>query len=450
MRKALFGLAVLAIVASGSFASMATVRGADHGDSPLNMSNPTADINDVYAFRSPENNNLVVAISANPRIAPSDNATRGNFDPTVQFQIHVDGTGDLRDEATVTFRVTSSPPTLIVEGLGAPIAAPITPPGATSPMVKAEGNIKLFAGLRDDPFFFDLAGFQAFVANPRAPVNGLRAAGGGAPVDSFAGSNILAIVLELPVTAVTGASNANTGTIRTWVSSTRGGNRIDRMAIPAINTALIPSAQKDAFNAGDPADDATRYRPTAITTIRTLRTAVDGVFGNANETRGGGPLGNLTPEEVGGALIPDVVTIDFSKAVQFPNGRRLQDDVIDAALGVVLNRGGALGISDAINANDRPFGTTFPYLAAPHTTGAPAGAAGSGVTGAVPAGAIPAGALPSGVAGAGPAGAVRPPSTGDGNLLDDSGAMWTLSAAFFLLAVAFGSAGVFAAMRRRG
>ena len=67
-----------------------------------------------------------------------------------------------------------------------------------------------------------------------------------------------------------------------------------------------------------------------------------------------------------------MVTIDFSAPVAFPNGRQLTDDVIDAALGIVLNRGGAAGVGDAIDGNDVPFGSTFPYLAAPHAGAAPA------------------------------------------------------------------------------
>jgi hypothetical protein len=424
LRKSILAIAGLALVASGAFASLGVVSSADHRDSPTNIANPTADINDVYAFRSPENNNnLVVALSVNPLIAPADNQRRGVFDPSVQFQVHVDRNGDLGDEATVNIRMTSAPPQLIFEGLGAPLVVPITPPTATSPMVSSfsNGAIKIFAGLRDDPFFFDLTGFQQFIANPQAPARGLRTAAQGAPTDTFAGMNVLAIVMELPITALTGGTASNTGTIRTWVSSTRGGQRIDRMGIPTINTALIPSAQKDAFNVADPVNDAASYRATAATTIRTLRGAVDPLFGGAT-TQGGGPLGGLTPEQVAAALIPDVVTINFANPVQFPNGRRLQDDVIDAALGVVLNRGGAAGIADGISANDRPFGTTFPYLAEPHQAAAPAATPGTTTT-------------------------VRPPSTGDGGLLDDSGRLWTLSAAFLAGAVALGGIGLIGARR---
>ncbi len=416
MRKLVFGAAGLALLAAVGLASMATVSGADHRDSPLNIANPTADINDVYAFRSPENpNNVVVVLSVNPLIAPSDNAARGQFDGLVQYQVHVDRNADLLDDATVIFRVTTSPQTIVVENPG-PFTVPVTAPGATQPqIVTFPGGIKFFAGLRDDPFFFDLVGFQAFLANPQAPARGLRPASGGTPTDSFAGTNILAIVAEIPVTALTGGTSATSGTIRVWASSTRGGNRIDRMAIPAINTALIPTAQKDAFNLADPSGDASRFRPVALTQINALRRVVDGLFGNA---QGGGPLGNLLPEQVAATLIPDVVTLDFSRPLQFPNGRRLQDDVIDAALGVVLNRGGAAGISDGVDANDRAFSSSFPYLADPHRAAAPA------------------------------APGISAPRTGDGGLID-TGTMWALSGGLFALAVALGAGGVFAAMRRR-
>jgi hypothetical protein len=53
----------------------------------------------------------------------------------------------------------------------------------------------------------------------------------------------------------------------------------------------------------------------------------------------------------------------------FPNGRRLGDDVIDEALqvteGVLL--GQATGLGDGVNANDKPFLSTFPYIADPNS-----------------------------------------------------------------------------------
>ncbi len=363
--SALFIPLAIALIAS-VLMGLGPARGADHKDSPGTTADPAADITDVYAFRSPENaDNLVVILNVNPLTAPADNLTH-NFSKDVTYYIHVDTNGDLQDNATVSVNFSSDLQKFTVKGLGADITGDVTPPSADAtppaPKITTSGGIKVFAGQRDDPFFFDLVAYKKFVAGPYVPAAGLRKAEDGAPADTFAGTNISSIVIELPITAVTGAANSNTGVIKAWASTSRGGAQVDRMAIPAINTALMPADQKENFNKGNPATDATMFQATGKTTIDGLRGAVDPVLGAEN----GGPLGNLTSQQVAGALIPDIVTIDFSKAVQFTNGRRLQDDVINAALGVVLNRGGAAGVSDGVDANDKAFLSTFPYEAAPN------------------------------------------------------------------------------------
>lgn len=44
----------------------------------------------------------------------------------------------------------------------------------------------------------------------------------------------------------------------------------------------------------------------------------------------------------------------------FPNGRRLGDDVVDTLMSFVTNQS---GLTDNVNANDVPFGNTFPFFA---------------------------------------------------------------------------------------
>ena len=347
-----------------------TANAADHKDSPSVENDPAADITDIYAFRSPANNdNLVVALNVNGLTVPADPR---NFGQDVTYAIHVDNTGDLVADATAS--ITFSGGMFTIDGLGDPISGQVTPPESADPLITEANGIKAFAGPRDDPFFFDLVGFQNFLAGPFVPANGLRPAGE-TPTDAFAGTNVSAIVIELPITALTGEASSDTGTIKAWATTSRGGSQVDRMAIPTINTVLIPSDQKDAFNDADPANDVADYRATAQATIETLRDVIDSTFGSPQD---GGPLGDLSAEDVAGALIPDVVTIDFSQPVGFPNGRTLENDVIDAALGVVLNRGGAAGISDGVAGNDVSFTSTFPYLAAPHQAAAALPVTGTG------------------------------------------------------------------------
>jgi len=363
------GVLLFAMAAASVLLAVTLSSGADHRDGPASTGDAPADITDVYAFRSPAaNDNLVIAVGVNGLTAPAGN-TSANFNNAVTYTVHVDGDGNIAtDEATVsvTFSGAGDQQKFTINGLGAAIVGDVTPPSGTTtpnaPKITTAGAIKAFAGQRDDAFFFDLDAFKKFVATPCVPASGLRCAGDGAPADTFKGTNVSYIVIELPVTAVTGQPTSATGTIKAWASTSRAGAQVDRMAIPAINTALIPAAQKDAFNQGNPGTDAATWNATGKTTIDGLRAAVDATFGNAQD---GGPLGNLTSQQVADALIPDIVTINFAQPVQFPNGRRLQDDVIDAALGIVLNRGGAAGIADGIAANDKTFGAAFPYLADP-------------------------------------------------------------------------------------
>jgi|FLYL01.1.fsa_nt_gi hypothetical protein len=363
------------LIAAGLLAAAAVMwtlsaRGADHRDGPAAEGNAPLDITDVYAFRSPANNdNLVVAFGVNGLTTPDKNAS-ARFSADATYTLHVSNDDDLEDEATVNIDFDNgTPQRFSITGLGSsPLTGEVTGPGE-APKIAEAGGVKAFAGLRDDPFFFDLVAFKKFVAGPYVPAQGLRAAADGAPADTFAGTNVSYIVLELPITAVTGAANSNTGKIQAWVSTSTGSGQLDRMAIPAINTALIPANQKDAFNRGNPSSDASNFRATAQTTMQGLRDAVDAVLTPAVGPQDGGPLGNLTSEQVAAALIPDIVTIDFSKDVVFPNGRRLTDDVIDTALQLVLNR--TRGVTDAINGNDKQFGNSFPYLADPFLAASP-------------------------------------------------------------------------------
>ncbi len=360
-------VAALGLAVFGFVMVAPQLESADHKDGPRVSGDPKADINDVYAFRSTENSaNVVFALTVNPLTPPAQNLS-AMFDESVSYNFHIDQNGDLTPDITAAF--TFDGDTFTVTGLGAqPITGDVTPLSTTeavTPVVNTEGPIRIFAGLRDDPFIMDLVGIQGFIANPVTPVNGVRPAGE-TPTDTFGGTNVSMILVELPITVATGGTNANSGTINAWGSTSRGGVQIDRMAVPGLNVLVVPDAQKDAFNSAVPANSQAQFGSTITQAIQGLRDAVMSVLPAEN----GGPLGNLSAAQVSAALSPDAVTIDFSSPVQFPNGRRLQDDVVNAALGVVLNRGGATGISDGVDTLDKPVTATFPYAASPHLLGA--------------------------------------------------------------------------------
>jgi hypothetical protein len=131
--------------------------------------------------------------------------------------------------------------------------------------------------------------------------------------------------------------------------------QIDRMAVPAVNTALIATARKDDFNLGDPSTDVANFQAEMTTNLTNLRAAVNAIPGMPAQD------GTVSVATVISIVCPDVVTIDTTAALVFPNGRQLTDDVIDPVLQLALDR---TFVTDGINANDNAFLVGFPYLAA--------------------------------------------------------------------------------------
>jgi hypothetical protein len=83
--------------------------------------------------------------------------------------------------------------------------------------------------------------------------------------------------------------------------------------------------------------------------------------------------GGATPASL---VIPDTLKLDLSKPAGFPNGRRLEDPVVDILLAALFLDVNAPGQSAATFAslplnpptNDRPFLSAFPFMAAPQGT----------------------------------------------------------------------------------
>ncbi|MGE3180173.1 MAG: DUF4331 family protein, partial [Phycisphaerae bacterium] len=147
-------------------------------------------------------------------------------------------------------------------------------------------------------------------------------------------------------------------------------DRVDRMGMPAIATAVITS--KDNYNQANPTDDAMGDFVGEITAN------VDGLHSALNDDL---VLAGLVPcvtadciSQAAPLVVPDTIKINVSEASGFPNGRRLTDQVIDVTLAVVLldlsvptqSATTLAGLPLNPPANDKAFRSTFPYLATPH------------------------------------------------------------------------------------
>jgi hypothetical protein len=137
----------------------------------------------------------------------------------------------------------------------------------------------------------------------------------------------------------------------------------DQMARPAINTVFVSSGNKDAFNTTVPSQQFAAYQTSFQARLLALN---PGYTVNA--------LGLDAPSFTG-ALATDVLTVSltgtttFFDGVNVLTGRALADDVIDVELLLIF--GGPDGTdnpnltSDHVDANDKEFLNSFPFLASP-------------------------------------------------------------------------------------
>ncbi len=305
-----------------ALAGARSVHGADHLDSPSVQADHSVDINDLYAFQSPnKSNNVVFVMTVNPLAGVLSGTA---FNPRAVYEFGIDLDADAVPDYAYRFYFSTprrgTQRFVVVDIAGRPGGV-----GVTGSATRLRGGGQVTAGVFDDPFFFDLAGFN----------DGLRFTG----VDFFAGTNVSAIVLEVP------RANIPNNNISISARTVVRGRQFDRMGRPAINTVLIPAEKKDIFNKALPRNDVSAFSPDVKASLIALGNSPDRAATLAS------------------VLLPDVLTFDTSNPSGFLNGRRLFDDVIDAELSLITE--GALP-GDGVNANDLPFRSAFPYLAPAH------------------------------------------------------------------------------------
>lgn len=209
-------LALVAIVACAATYLIA----ADHIDAPA-VTGTGSDITDVYAFQSPADaDNIVFVVNVQGLLAPSATAA-ASFDEEVMIEINIDNsaTKDNMEDLVIQAAFENGkvkvygPEAPAQKGLissllkSAPVEASISAYGS-NPLMGENNGIKVFAGPRDDPFFFDLNQYKAIIGGTATSFNNPG-------TDAFAGTNVLAIVVEVP------KSMLGTGSINVWATSNR-------------------------------------------------------------------------------------------------------------------------------------------------------------------------------------------------------------------------------------
>jgi hypothetical protein len=343
MKKLLTVGTICLILAAMVFASNAVrVTAADHLDGPLVKSDGRFDITDLYVYQSPTNkHNTVFTLNVDPGagvLSPTVFGSDGKY--IINIDPDQDADADMQIVATFTKPDSHGSQRVTLSGNF------VSGQGKTGEVINLDGGAKLFAGLKDDPFFFDLDAFH----------NNLQFCPGGVGHDFFKGLNVSTIVVEVPNSMLTSGHKSSASEdsdsnetmqsssavkIDVWARTIRSGSNFDRMGRPAINTVFIPPDQKDTYNLASPAEDQQNFRSDVVSTLLAL----------GNDSTRANALADF--------LLPDVLNYDSSKATAFPNGRKLTDDVIDTELSLITN--GKVP-SDCVS-NDSDFVNHFPYLA---------------------------------------------------------------------------------------
>jgi hypothetical protein len=345
---------------------------SDHADTAEIVNRIGGDMTDVYIFPSPTHPHHVVLVLDAHGLIPGGIATY--FDPRVLYQFKIDNDGDLVEDLVIQVRFGNPGPNQAVY-----VAGPYKPftTGTTAifarrlpivgmidePFMPAEG-MRVFAGLRSDPFFFDVGRFNGIFPDRATPLTGkqvdfpsIPAANTpqlpgflppGQAADFLTGLNCLSIVVELPRASLA-PHGKHPGVIRLWeTTSVFSGapdfdyRQLDRLARPVANEALatVTGRRHEHNDKDNPTDDADP--------VNGLVTDIDAYLRF--------PAGRSTAirKVIESILVPDVMLADLSqhdgasylgyevtqalsggKKSSF-GGRALTDDVIDISLGIIF------------------------------------------------------------------------------------------------------------------
>jgi Domain of unknown function (DUF4331) len=304
------------------------------------------DLTDVFMFQSPDSTDkTVLIIDSNPTSAPPpipSPTTGPEFHPDAVYRINVDNNGDSKADVAFTFTFSefengvqtgtawyaTGDQAREAEPVGEQLIAsfPVSFDGEARPIQVAA--IRLFAGLRSDPFFADVEG----------ALHGFQWTGH----DDFAENNVDSIALEIPSNML-----GTEPVIGVWatISLRRDGVLVpmDRGGNPTINPFINPDGEKNLYNSRQPADDVANYL---------------GPWSKILEN------GGYSPDEAKAAamqVLPDILRLDRTRPANYPNGRVLTDDVYSMRF-AWLTRGKVP--PTGLKPHDNLLGQ-FPYLGVP-------------------------------------------------------------------------------------
>lgn len=202
---------------------------ADHIDAPA-VAGTSSDITDLYAFRGENTNNLVFVANVQGLLSPA-NTPEATFDENVLLEFNIDRDGDLVEDLVI--QAIKRGDSMYFFGPTAPSETGLTGTINTSasryqvkisnttdaPEITTEDGLSFYAGPREDPFYFDFTAYNAII-------DGNATMFDNPGTDTFAGTNVLSVVVEVPKSMLGSGSlenplAPNTPVYGVWVTSNR-------------------------------------------------------------------------------------------------------------------------------------------------------------------------------------------------------------------------------------
>jgi len=203
-----------------------TALAADHLDGPAVKADASEDITDLFAFE--DGADTVLILNVNPSATTST-----MFSNTLQYVFHTTSQAKYGATATplniiATFDATQK----ISLWVGTTDYVTGTA-SATTGLTSASGNVKVFAGLVDDPFFFNLGGFHDAEADVEA-ATGLTTNAAGCPALNAATSAAL-------IADITHNGHGTTAPVDYFAPVTGGYSGNVLSIVVSIKTSLLTS-----------------------------------------------------------------------------------------------------------------------------------------------------------------------------------------------------------------
>jgi hypothetical protein len=197
-------------------------RSADHVDGPAASADPAADITDVFVWMSPDAQRVFLIMSLTRNAT-----TTSRFSNSVQYVFHTTSRSSFGAPPSSEVAIICTFNQAQIIQCWAGNEAYVTGDASnTNGIVSDDEKLRVFAGLRNDAFFFNLAGFRETsrtvasaaaslqfdpagcplldAATSAALVTQLSTAPGGGPaVNNFDKFNVLAIVIEIDKSILT-------------------------------------------------------------------------------------------------------------------------------------------------------------------------------------------------------------------------------------------------------